>query len=202
MVGMSAAVVAHGTTDGVGYAAQIRDQRFDRFGREVVVSNESRINFGDVSRMMFAMMYLHGACIDMRLQCTDVIWQRGKFVCHVLYTPCLKQSWLRPEALKGYCSWRSSQCAKPRQLRALCAIGQGGFWVSLGLCPYGNRRRMNHCKFYTDRNLCSFWWYFAVVPAQGAQPRLLYRARLKFQDLRGQAHLELCCHFPGQGEFS
>ncbi|AFM25141.1 hypothetical protein [Desulfomonile tiedjei] len=31
--------------------------------------------------------------------------------------------------------------------------------------------------------------------------RLIYRARLKTEDLKGQAYLEMWCHFPGKGEF-
>jgi hypothetical protein len=33
------------------------------------------------------------------------------------------------------------------------------------------------------------------------EARLLYQARLRCQDLNGQAFLEMLCHFPGQGEF-
>ncbi len=31
--------------------------------------------------------------------------------------------------------------------------------------------------------------------------RLIYRARLRTENLRGQAFLEMWCHFPGKGEF-
>jgi hypothetical protein len=31
--------------------------------------------------------------------------------------------------------------------------------------------------------------------------RLIYRARLKTEDIKGQAYLEMWCHFPGKGEF-
>lgn len=31
--------------------------------------------------------------------------------------------------------------------------------------------------------------------------RLIYRARLRTEDLKGQAFLEMWCHFPGKGEF-
>ena len=31
--------------------------------------------------------------------------------------------------------------------------------------------------------------------------RLSYQARLRAQDLKGQAYLEMWCHFPGQGEY-
>ena len=31
--------------------------------------------------------------------------------------------------------------------------------------------------------------------------RLLYRARLRTEDVKGQAYLEMWCHFPGKGEF-
>lgn len=31
--------------------------------------------------------------------------------------------------------------------------------------------------------------------------RLIYRARLKTEDLKGQAYLEMWCNFPGKGEF-
>jgi len=31
--------------------------------------------------------------------------------------------------------------------------------------------------------------------------RLIYRARLKSENLKGQAFLEMWCHFPGKGEF-
>ena len=31
--------------------------------------------------------------------------------------------------------------------------------------------------------------------------RLIYRARLRTEDVKGQAYLEMWCHFPGRGEF-
>ena len=31
--------------------------------------------------------------------------------------------------------------------------------------------------------------------------RLIYKARLRTQDLKGKAYLEMWCHFPGKGEF-
>lgn len=42
---------------------------------------------------------------------------------------------------------------------------------------------------------------FEVRDIDVENARLTYQARVRAKDLRGQAYLEMWCHFPGKGEF-
>lgn len=74
----AAAVVAHGTADGVGKRRQVRDKLFRGHAVQLRVSGEGRVQVGGIGGVVPAVMDFHRAGIDVRLECIVRISQIGK----------------------------------------------------------------------------------------------------------------------------
>jgi hypothetical protein len=81
MVGMSAAVIAHGRANVVENRVDLGDERFDRLVAQVG-SLERFVQVRDVGIVVLAVMNFHGPRVDVRLQGVERIWERGECVSH------------------------------------------------------------------------------------------------------------------------
>ena len=77
---MAAAVVPDRRPDPLRQCIQIGDQGFDGLALMIRMILECGVEIVDVGRMMLAMVNLHGLGVDMRFQCTMVVWQRRQGV--------------------------------------------------------------------------------------------------------------------------
>ena len=82
MVGMTAAIVAYGATDGFRHGSEIGDEGFDRLRGKLGSALEGLVQIRHISRMMLVMMDFHRAGIDAGLEGIGRVRKIGKFVSH------------------------------------------------------------------------------------------------------------------------
>ncbi|MNT24780.1 hypothetical protein D3C72_1602750 [compost metagenome] len=90
VVGMAAAMIAHGASNGFGQLVQARDEGFDGFVRDDARAFQRGVQAGDVGLVMLAVVDLHRHRVDVRLQRVIGVRQGRKGVSHA----CLRR--IRP----------------------------------------------------------------------------------------------------------
>ena len=120
VVGMSAAIVAHGRPDGFGHRVQVRDQVLDRLALKLRMVLERVVEVGDVGLVVLRVVDLHRLGVDVRLERSVVVRQRrqGVFGHDVVLARC---RWWSPE-LAPRCTQahaRKSSAAPRRERRFL-----------------------------------------------------------------------------------
>ena len=82
VVGVSAAVVAHGCLNVLRQRTQITEKLFHRLRGPLIVAFQGGIQLGHIPLMMLGVVDLHRASIDVRLQSVIGVFQFGKCVGH------------------------------------------------------------------------------------------------------------------------
>ena len=75
MVRMAAAIIAHGAADVRRHRVEIADEVLDGLAFEVGLAADRLVDVGDVGRVVFVVMNLHGLRVDIGLERVLGIWK-------------------------------------------------------------------------------------------------------------------------------
>ena len=76
MVGMAAAIVAHGAADVRRHRVKIADQVLDGLCFQVRLARNRLVDVGDVGSVVFIVVNLHGQRVNVRFERVLGIWKR------------------------------------------------------------------------------------------------------------------------------
>jgi len=81
---MPAAVVPHGSANGVRHRREVLDKGLDRLGFEGRIAGDGLVEVGDVGLVMLAVVNLHRLSVDVRFQGFLRVGEWGQLMWHKL----------------------------------------------------------------------------------------------------------------------